>query len=34
MTGFFQHPFDDDAFISGNGTVGLEILEDLPTWTP
>ncbi len=30
MTGFFQHPFDDDAFISGNGTMGLEILEDLP----
>ena len=30
MQGFFQHPFDDDAFISGNGTIGLEILEDLP----
>jgi threonine dehydratase len=30
MTGYFQHPFDDDAFISGNGTIGLEILEDLP----
>jgi threonine dehydratase len=30
MTGFFQHPFDDDRFISGNGTIGLEILEDLP----
>ncbi|HWK12317.1 MAG TPA: pyridoxal-phosphate dependent enzyme [Vicinamibacterales bacterium] len=30
MTGHFVHPFDDDAFISGNGTVGLEILEDLP----
>jgi threonine dehydratase len=28
--GRFVHPFDDDAFISGNGTIGLEILEDLP----
>jgi threonine dehydratase len=24
------HPFDDDDFISGNGTIGLEIVEDLP----
>jgi len=30
MRGHFIHPFDDDAFISGNGTAGLEILEDLP----
>jgi len=30
MRGHFIHPFDDDDFISGNGTVGLEILEDLP----
>ena len=30
MTGHFVHPFDDDDFISGNGTVALEILEDLP----
>ncbi len=30
MHGYFQHPFDDDRFISGNGTIGLEILEDLP----
>jgi threonine dehydratase len=30
MRGHFVHPFDDDAFISGNGTIGLEILEDLP----
>jgi threonine dehydratase len=30
MAGHFVHPFDDDAFISGNGTVGLEIVEDLP----
>jgi threonine dehydratase len=30
MHGHFVHPFDDDHFISGNGTAGLEILEDLP----
>ncbi len=30
MTGHFVHPFDDDTFIAGNGTLGLEILEDLP----
>jgi threonine dehydratase len=30
MHGHFVHPFDDDDFISGNGTIGLEILEDLP----
>ena len=30
MHGHFVHPFDDDGFISGNGTIGLEILEDLP----
>jgi threonine dehydratase len=30
MTGHFVHPFDDDDFISGNGTVALEILEDVP----
>ncbi len=30
MQGHFVHPFDDDHFISGNGTIGLEILEDLP----
>lgn len=30
MRGVFVHPFDDDRFISGNGTIGLEILEDLP----
>jgi threonine dehydratase len=26
----FLHPFDDPAVIAGHGTVGLEILEDLP----
>jgi len=30
MHGQFVHPFDDDRFISGNGTIGLEIVEDLP----
>lgn len=30
MRGLFVHPFDDDQFIAGNGTAGLEILEDLP----
>jgi threonine dehydratase len=30
MQGFLVHPFDDDNFISGNGTIGLEIVEDLP----
>jgi len=30
MSGHFVHPFDDDDFISGNGTAGLEIVEDLP----
>ena len=30
MRGVFIHPFDDDRFISGNGTIGLEIAEDLP----
>jgi threonine dehydratase len=30
MTGHFVHPFDDDHFISGNGTIGVEIVEDLP----
>ena len=30
MRGHFVHPFDDDRFIAGNGTLGLEILEDLP----
>jgi threonine dehydratase len=30
MHGHFVHPFDDDDFIAGNATAGLEILEDLP----
>jgi threonine dehydratase len=31
--GAFIHPFDDDNFIAGNATAGLEILEDLPDVT-
>ena len=30
MTGAFIHPFDDDRFMAGNGTAGLEILDALP----
>jgi len=30
MRGHFVHPFDDDRFIAGNGTAGLEIFQDLP----
>ena len=30
MRGRFIHPFDDDRFIAGNATLGLEIIEDLP----
>jgi threonine dehydratase len=30
MQGHFVHPFDDDDFIAGNATTGVEILEDLP----
>jgi threonine dehydratase len=30
VEGTFIHPFDDHDFIAGHGTMGLEILEDLP----
>jgi threonine dehydratase len=30
IEGTFIHPFDDDDFIAGHGTMGLEILEDEP----
>ena len=30
IEGTFIHPFDDQNFIAGHGTMGLEILEDLP----
>jgi threonine dehydratase len=28
--GLFIHPVDDDRVMAGNGTIGLELLEDLP----
>ena len=31
--GTFIHPFDDHNFITGHGTMGLEILEDAPDAT-
>jgi threonine dehydratase len=31
--GTFIHPFDDNHFIAGHGTMGLEILEDAPDAT-
>jgi threonine dehydratase len=30
VEGTFVHPFDDDDFINGNASIGLEIVEDLP----
>jgi len=30
VEGAFIHPFDDQAFIAGHGTMGLEILEQAP----
>jgi threonine dehydratase len=30
MEGTFIHPFDNHDFIAGHGTMGLEIVEDLP----
>ena len=30
IDGTFIHPFDNHDFIAGHGTMGLEILEDLP----
>jgi threonine dehydratase len=30
MDGVFVHPFSDPAVMAGNGTIGIEILEDLP----
>ena len=30
MRGLFVHPVSDPAVMAGNGTIGLEILEDLP----
>jgi threonine dehydratase len=30
MTGTFVHPFDNYDFIAGHGTMGIEVVEDLP----
>jgi len=30
IEGTFVHAFSDDAVMAGNGTIGLELLEDLP----
>lgn len=30
LDGLFVHPVSDPAVVAGNGTIGLEILEDLP----
>ena len=30
LSGVFVHPVSDPAVIAGNGTIGLEIIEDLP----
>jgi threonine dehydratase len=30
LDGLFVHPVSDPAVMAGNGTIGLEILEDLP----
>jgi threonine dehydratase len=30
LDGLFVHPVQDDLVMAGNGTIGLEILEDLP----
>ena len=30
MDGTFIHPFDNHDFIAGHGTMGIEIMEDLP----
>jgi len=30
IVGTFVHPFDDERVMAGNGTIGLELLEDLP----
>lgn len=30
VRGTFVHPFEDQRVIDGNGTIGIEVLEDLP----
>ena len=31
VEGTFVHPFDDHNFVAGNATLGMEIVEDLPS---
>jgi threonine dehydratase len=31
VDGAFVHPFDDHDFVAGNATLGVEIVEDLPS---
>ena len=30
VEGFFVHPVEDEPVMAGNGTIGLELIEDLP----
>ena len=32
VDGLFVHPVEDDAVMAGNGTIGLELVEDLPSF--
>ena len=32
VDGLFVHPVEDDAVLAGNGTIGLELVEDLPAF--
>jgi len=32
VEGLFVHPVEDDAVMAGNGTIGLELVEDLPVF--
>jgi threonine dehydratase len=32
IDGLFVHPVEDEAVMAGNGTIGLELVEDLPSF--
>jgi threonine dehydratase len=32
VDGLFVHPVEDEAVMAGNGTIGLELVEDLPSF--
>jgi threonine dehydratase len=32
VDGLFVHPVEDEAVMAGNGTIGLEVVEDLPAF--